>query len=931
VTYSNVTEIESAIAALAAAYPATAERIPLPHATHGGRAVHALRIGTRPAGAADGLLFLGGVHAREWVPPEALVSFAADVLEAHSLGSGLGYGGTSFGAAEVRRVIETTNVFVVPCVNPDGRHHSQTVDGAWRKNRRPAPAGHSGAACTGVDLNRNFDFLWDHLAKFAPNSGVATSNDPCHATQYRGPAPASEPETRNVVWLLDTYPRVRWLVDVHSAIPVILHSWGSDENQSMNPGENFRNAGLDGVRGRDGDGIGEYISTADLAVAAALADRMNDAVHGVRGNDYGVEQAYGLYPTSGASDDYAFSRHFLDSTRTKVYGFTIECGTSFQPTWSEAEDVIREVSAAALSISLAAYELTDGLRVTLRTPSITFNDVPEGETAARAVTWDVSGALDATFEIVAGPLSTSGPATAFSALLGSTVVVPAPGATSTTVGRLWLTYTGTAAGDTAAGTVSVRCQQTADVWQVPITANTIAAPRSAVVLVLDQSGSMAADAGDGRLRVEVLREAAHAFVDVLGSEHGIGVVRFDHDAHLGLPVTVTGPEVFGTGRAQAAAAVAAHSVNAVGATSSGGGAELAGVQLDAVAAAYDSLAMIVLTDGQENAPKLIADVAASIDDQVFAIGLGEPGAINPAALSAITNGSGGYVAMTGHLSADERFVLAKYYLQILAGVTSSEVVLDPDGRLRPGETADVPFMLGRSESVAEVFLLCPRPEAVVLSLRAPNGAWIDAATPGVRFVVGRASTYLRVELPLVAAARPVWDGRWVAHLERREWCQPGPTGGGGRASSSGRRGRGGHPRRGGGGVPWSLVVHARSDVRLRAFVLPDAVLADSPLEIRAGLRERSMPVTGALVRAEVDAPGYRRTLSLRAGRAGEYGADLDTAAAGVHRIRVVAEGVSSLGDPFTREATLHRASRLVKPGGSAGGHGSALPRGPIGS
>ena len=64
----------------------------------------------------------------------------------------------------------------------------------------------------------------------------------------------------------------------------------------------------------------------------------------------------GLYPTSGASDDYAFSRHFADNTKTKVYGFTIECGRSFQPTWDEAEDVIREVCAGLIAFCLAAAE-----------------------------------------------------------------------------------------------------------------------------------------------------------------------------------------------------------------------------------------------------------------------------------------------------------------------------------------------------------------------------------------------------------------------------------------------------------------------------------------------------------------------------------------------------------------------------------------------
>ena len=80
---------------------------------------------------------------------------------------------------------------------------------------------------------------------------------------------------------------------------------------------------------------------------------MHDAVKAVRGDEYHVEQAYGLYPTSGASDDYAYSRHFADPAKGKVHGFTIECGHTFQPTWAEAEEVIREVCAAALALALA--------------------------------------------------------------------------------------------------------------------------------------------------------------------------------------------------------------------------------------------------------------------------------------------------------------------------------------------------------------------------------------------------------------------------------------------------------------------------------------------------------------------------------------------------------------------------------------------------
>lgn len=347
--YLNPAEVESALANLAAAYPATTELITCPHPTHEGRTTSVLRVGSRSD--VDGLLLLGGVHAREWVPPDALVSLAADLLEAHRLGTGLGYGGQRYTADDVRDVVENTALYVHPCVNPDGRAHSQTADPLWRKNRRPHP---DGGSCVGVDVNRNFDFLWDHLVRFAAGSRVSTSANPCDKQVYRGPSPTSEPETRNVVWLLDERPDIRWLVDVHSAVPVILHSWGSDENQSARPDQTFLDARFDGLRGRPHDtAYAEYITPADLATVTALAQRMHDAVKAVRGDEYHVEQAYSLYPTSGASDDYAYSRHFADPAKTKVHGFTIECGHTFQPTLAEAEEVIREVSAAALALALA--------------------------------------------------------------------------------------------------------------------------------------------------------------------------------------------------------------------------------------------------------------------------------------------------------------------------------------------------------------------------------------------------------------------------------------------------------------------------------------------------------------------------------------------------------------------------------------------------
>ncbi|SHJ51351.1 von Willebrand factor type A domain-containing protein [Tessaracoccus bendigoensis DSM 12906] len=665
--YLNVTEIESALAALHAAYPATSELIASPHPTHGGRTTHVLRVGARGAHDVDGVLLLGGVHAREWVPPDALVSLAADLLEAYADGTGLGYGGASYTAAHVHRIVETLNLFFFACVNPDGRMHSQTVAPGWRKNRRPAPSGMNGPDCVGVDLNRNFDFLWDHAAKFAADSGVSASASPCHPTLYRGPAAASEPETRNVVALLDAYPRIRWHLDVHAAVPVVLHSWGSDENQSTNPGDSFLNPALDAVRGRVGDGVGEYLSPRDAGVAGTLAQRLSQGVQAAHGALYGVEQAMTLYATSGASDDYAFSRHFADPTRTKVYAWTIECGTSFQPSWAVAESVIEEVSSGLIRFALGAHEVTDGLAVTLRTGALAFVDVPEAETTARAIVWDCSGDREVHFEVTVGP--TGG----FTLPLGGAVTVPAPGFGATGQGRVWVAWTAGPAGATASGTITVRCVETDESWTLAVSANSVPRPSVAVALVLDRSGSMAWGAGDGRTRAEVLREAAGVFLEVLQPENGIGLVRFDHDADPVLAVVRAGPETFGPGRAAAQAAVAAHVPNPLGATSIGDGVTAAAALLGAVDD-YDQSAMIVLTDGQENAPAWIADVSASLNDKVFAIGLGAPADINPAALTSLVDGAGGWVGVSGTLSVDDRFLLAQYFLQVLAGATNQQIV-----------------------------------------------------------------------------------------------------------------------------------------------------------------------------------------------------------------------------------------------------------------
>jgi carboxypeptidase T len=263
--YLNVEEIESGILALANQYPLLCERIVLPNKTAEGRTTSALRIGFERTAKlkSTGVLFTANVHAREWGGADIALSFAADLLEAYTGNQGLKYGNKVFKPADVQTLVQNVAIFIVPCVNPDGLHYSQTEDGNWRKNRNPTNSG-GVANQIGVDINRNQDFLWDFKKHFSPAANpVSLASVEPKSDIYHGPSPASEPETRNIVWLFDQYPIIEWYMDMHSYNGTLLYSWGDDDNQTDTPSMNFRNSAFDGKRGVKDQAYQEYIPAAD--------------------------------------------------------------------------------------------------------------------------------------------------------------------------------------------------------------------------------------------------------------------------------------------------------------------------------------------------------------------------------------------------------------------------------------------------------------------------------------------------------------------------------------------------------------------------------------------------------------------------------------------------------------------------------------------
>ncbi|KAK3382228.1 hypothetical protein B0T24DRAFT_564212 [Lasiosphaeria ovina] len=347
----NVAEIKSAVGGLVAKYGVASYN--LPYTTFNGATQYAAYVGAGADTSKYHLYLSAAVHARERGGPDNLVYWVADLLAANASGGGLTYGKKTYTNAQVRSVLAAGIVFF-PLVNPDGVAYDQSSGALWRKNRSTR-SGSSGSS-VGVDINRNFDFLWNFKKYFA--SSVAPASASPSSETFYGTAAASEPETKNHVSVYDKFPKIRWFLDIHSAAGDMLYSWGDDDDQSTNTAMSFLSAAYDGKRGTVGDtAYKEYIPSADLTAIKQVAAATVAAMKAVGGRSYVSQQSVGLYPTSGASDDYAFSRYWAKGGAVnKVYGYTMEFGysTNFYPTLAEFNQNILDTNAGFTDWALAA-------------------------------------------------------------------------------------------------------------------------------------------------------------------------------------------------------------------------------------------------------------------------------------------------------------------------------------------------------------------------------------------------------------------------------------------------------------------------------------------------------------------------------------------------------------------------------------------------
>jgi Common central domain of tyrosinase/von Willebrand factor type A domain len=554
---------------------------------------------------------------------------------------------------------------------------------------------------------------------------------------------------------------------------------------------------------------------------------------------------------------------------------------------------------------------------------VVFNSVPEQETTWRPAVLRVRACGDVTIHVKSG----TEPGAPFGVAIGS--VVSHPGPQPFREVRIWFEFTASAAG-TAPQTLgpvntTLRCDENGQEFEFELRADTIARPTVAVQLALDQSGSMADPAGtSGATRLQVLKDASTLFAQLIQKNNAIGIIRFDQDAYPpndptygGMPITKVMSDQFSdAARLAAQGVIAAH--GAFGATSIGDGLEMAHNQLASLTAgAYDQKALILLTDGLENQPKSIADVSGLVDNRTFAIGLGNETQVNTVALAALAGSSGGSLLLSGLLSSslDDQFRLRKFFLQILAGITNTSIVKDPIGYVGIGSLVRIPFVLNEADINFRAILLTEVP-LVRLMLETPDGKLIEpsnAAQFGVRFDLANTVSTASCGLPVAFQNHKVHAGVWYALLEIDRDTLKKLTGGdqpathGDHSSALLRELRAR-------GAKYCLSVHSLSNLRMKATLAQSGFVPGSSLFLRVALTEYGVPVERrALVVAQVGYPdGSHGAVHLAEGDAGIFSTAITAQQGGTYRIRLLAEGGTFRGQPFTREEILTAA---VWPGG----------------
>ncbi len=213
---------------------------------------------------------------------------------------------------EIQYLVNNTQMYFIPCVNPDGYIYNEVNDpnggGLWRKNRWVDP---SNGQTYGVDLNRNYGFNWGY-----DNNGSSPNKN---SDVYRGTEAFSEPETQAVKAFCEAR-KIQITLNYHTFGNLLVHPWGFNDALTEDD-PTFKSFGK-------------------------LMTKENNYLVGT-----GVETVG--YVVNGDSDDWMYGE---EETKPKIFSLTPEAGPGAYGFWPPAS-LIDEINKSNLRQNLVAAHL----------------------------------------------------------------------------------------------------------------------------------------------------------------------------------------------------------------------------------------------------------------------------------------------------------------------------------------------------------------------------------------------------------------------------------------------------------------------------------------------------------------------------------------------------------------------------------------------
>lgn len=308
-----------------------------------GREIQALKISDNPLMEEEDevdVLFVSLHHAREW-PSLEMGLYIADMLTS-------GYASDP----AIRDLVDTREIYIIPCLNPDGYVYSHDQGHDWRKNRRYFPE----FGTYGVDLNRNWGGSCDGVSGGQWGSIYGSVSHGSHTEVYCGPEPFSENETAAIrEFILDHKFHIS--ISYHTYSELVLYPWGYT-----------------------------YSSAPDQSILSSYATQMASRISKQYGGTYTPIQSSGLYPTTGDMTDWSYG-HTLFSAGHNSIAFTVEMCASFQPPSYQLQGILEENWDGASYMLEEAANIFNSLTYRVMPPVIDpVGSVPGGDFR---LTWEV--------------------------------------------------------------------------------------------------------------------------------------------------------------------------------------------------------------------------------------------------------------------------------------------------------------------------------------------------------------------------------------------------------------------------------------------------------------------------------------------------------------------------------------------------------------